>query len=412
MEIHRRARDLRTAQQRWDQMMAEAHSRGYLHDSGHQVDPELLTGWDHSKPKGTSKNAKKTDAEESAILLKSKGTIPLGIRDDTPGRFSFLVITFPPISEHHPGAVTTRRTEAAGLVGPRMLYTDLDIRNREDEMRGKNKALTKKLKDDRKELQEGFLDALGREGGPRWREWCHFDEEHLCMSYSQPRGGCTVVTGSIVGETTLEEGYVRAWEQMEIMAADQGTRSYTQLMRASPILEQEALEKRYFNYCEAISDKFSHNERSRVLTDPWRPERKTGWNLGCQRPFQLSHLMGEFIWPHSGENWLFFVLQEEWEAWCLAMSQLVTKYREEQQTKSVSGHLPIASPLQTPPIPWQSQSTWPFPSTDQLSRFQGPVEPSANGRHQGFGLGSIGSGRRFPQRSNTLDAFKGYQIWK
>ena len=56
--------------------MAEAHSRGYLHDSGHQVDPELLTGWDHSKPKGTSKNAKKTDAEESAILLKSRAPSP------------------------------------------------------------------------------------------------------------------------------------------------------------------------------------------------------------------------------------------------------------------------------------------------------------------------------------------------
>ena len=411
MEINRRARDLRTAQQRWDQMMAEAHCRGYLHDSGHQVEPELLTGWDHSKPKGTSKNVKKTDAEESAILLKSKGTIPLGIRDDTPEKFSFLVTTLPPISEHQSGAVTTRQTEAAGLLGPQMLYTEIDIRNREDEMRGKNKALTKKLKDDR-ELQEGFLDALGREGGPRWREWCHFDEEHLCMSYSQPRGGCTVVTGSIVGETILEEGYLRVWEQMEIIATNQGTRSYTQLMRASPILEQEALEKRYFNYCEAISDKVSYNEPYRVLSDPWRPEKKTSWNLRSQRPFQLSHLRRAFIWPHSGENWLFLVLQKEWEAWCVAMSQMVTKYREEKQIIAVSDHLPIASSPQTLAIPWQSQSTWPFPSTDQPSRFQGPAEPLANGRYQSSGLGSIGSGRRFTQRSNTLDAFKGYQIWK
>ena len=132
-----------------------------------------------------------------------------------------------------------------------------------------------------------------------------------------------------------------------------------------------------------------------------------GWNPRNPTPFQLSHLKREFIWPQGSENWLFYVLQDEWDTWCVAMWRMVTKYREEQQIKSVSSD--IESLPQTPAIPRQSQSTSLFLSNP---RFQDPVEPSTNSRHQSCGLGSIGSGRHFPQRSDTLDAFKGYQIWK
>jgi len=50
-----------------------------------------------------------------------------------------------------------------------------------------------------------------------------------------------------------------------MLASHQGTRSDTQFKRATPTLEQEALEKRYFNYCEAVSDKVSHRKPYRSV---------------------------------------------------------------------------------------------------------------------------------------------------
>jgi len=63
-------------------MIGEAQPEDISMILGTQVESEFLTRWDLSKPTETWKNTKRTGAEESAILLKSMGTISLEIRDD------------------------------------------------------------------------------------------------------------------------------------------------------------------------------------------------------------------------------------------------------------------------------------------------------------------------------------------
>lgn len=417
---HRHERDGRTAQQKWDQMMSEAYFRGYLHDPRYRLHRDLVGEWDHTKRHGIRHY--KSAEESSAFGLRSKGTIPVGIRDDTPEIFVFRVTTFPPILADQQGEPTLRIIEMPGLeAGVQKPYTEMDIRKREDDMVGKREQILTKRDKSPKILRDGFLDKLREDGGPRWREWCHLDE-YLWNRYGvhQHRDFYPVITGSMVGETLSEEGYRRAREQMEILASDQGTQSYTELIRDHPHEELKALKKRYFNYLEKISYKPLETKQNA----PWPSPEETfevTWNRLNERKCE-AYWLGQGTGPHKTDlakvqrnyealpefriDELFRVLDREWVNWRREMSDMVAKHRDEQRLKSMSSKLRCGSLSQQVPATVHQSQGEPQPDIGQASSSSSQPVPKV--RHQNSGLGSIGSGRP----SKALGAAPGYkQIW-
>jgi len=86
-------RDTRTALEKWDQGISDAHFRGFWYCLQHPYPDGLFSGWDHTKP--TSRNYGKHDI--APVQLRSRGTIEANCRDDTPDEMVITVTTYPPI---------------------------------------------------------------------------------------------------------------------------------------------------------------------------------------------------------------------------------------------------------------------------------------------------------------------------
>jgi hypothetical protein len=399
MGNHHPERDLRTAQQKWVQMMTAANFRGYLFYTTYPPGLEdLLKGWDHSKPCGASHHVRSVEAPGS---LRSKGSIPLGIRDDTPVGFTFHVTTFPCISPDDSDPQSKTRTmEKPGLeAGFQKPYTQCDVDEREAELIEKN--------------WKGFLDT----GGLRWREWCCLDEQYLWDRYQNPQAytnrSCLVLLDqSMIWKTLSDQAYRKVQEELEILARKQGTRSITCLMRGIPEYQLlETLKKRYSTYLKLLSQESPASQQNgppKILPLSWclrfKPRMEStpsgfgeiyDWNRDTLSPKWLDGL--------------FKMLQNEWPIAQIEMQNVVAERWEEKGKIALPSSDPLGSWSQefyTPP----GQSQPPF--LMGISGGQAPTTqndaPPTNGRYQSSRLGSIGSGRPSQPALNSFNGSHEY----
>src|SRR5271170_4150728 len=212
-------RDTRTALEKWDQGISEAHFRGYWHLLQYPIPEGLFCGWDHTKP--TSRNYARHDI--APVQLRSRGTIEADCRDDTPDEVVIMVTTYPPVRPNCHGDVDQTKTRFSRV-------RCLPPRKQDPEERQHDFwAFCNKMY-----VKARSLKPFDMEGGPRWKEWCVWDDQYLWERYPQERG--LEYRGPPVREdfSLTDLGYRRVRAEMERLAWDQGIQSWTKLSGNEP----------------------------------------------------------------------------------------------------------------------------------------------------------------------------------
>lgn len=223
-------KDIRTAHEKWEQTMADARARGYLFK---QALPEgLLGGWDYTK-----KPNRRNHSDTSPVELRSRGRVPPNFRDDSEDKLSFTVTTYMPLPNKDADQTKTRLNDIQGLPEP------------------KHKIPTN-LSDFKREMKrkDGMLENFHFVGGPRWKEWCAWDEEYLLWGRFRDHGleykGFQPAWDS---KPLMDLGYQKVHEDMERLAYEQGVPSWTILMLEDFATEQAAFRQRFDNFLEQYS---------------------------------------------------------------------------------------------------------------------------------------------------------------
>ena len=222
-------RDPRTAYQKWQQGIAEARQRGYWALHKYPLPPGLLVGWDHTKQNNTSRL---NDAQNT---FPTRGTVPPNIQDDTEDGLTIVVSRLPAIDQDGLVDQTQARVRRVYVQG-------IPASNR-----GQTGRTTKDLAELHKDMKSGVLEGFHEIAGPRWKEWCAWDEEYVWERFLN--GGFVYCGYHQLWNSSLTDWmYRRVRADMQNLAEEQGMKSWTELMRDGYEVEEEALFQRFRNY--------------------------------------------------------------------------------------------------------------------------------------------------------------------
>jgi len=361
MGSQRPKRDHRTAQQKWDQMMDRAKERGYLHlgDLDGPLLSTLRSEWDHSKPNSPTRH----ETREVTSDLTSGGVILLGTRNETPTEFNFQVTTLPPFPSRNQ-QIRIRRMDKPALRPQPQNYSRRDVDEREGRMVGKRTESWDMKRGSDEGLRDGFLYQLERGGGLQWPEWCQYNDEYRPGPYVLntekavtgrmleevkeiiPGTGVFEKTGMVEVETVADLEYSRTRALMEIIASEQGTRSYTELMRGDQHQELEGLEKRVFNYLQNIYIKKPWERRELAFQDsrsllrrkhlgglqsPSPRDRLRARLYNLDRPDHASLKRNFETLPYGWLDRLAADLNREWEEYRIKLRKMVEELLEDRE---------------------------------------------------------------------------------
>jgi hypothetical protein len=244
-------RDTRTAQEKWNQGISEARCRGYWNTFQRPVPAGLFGGWDHTKP--TNHNIGNFDIV--AIQLPSRGFIDPNCRDDTDDEVFVVVTRFGPVTRM--GGVTgvdqttTRRVPCL----PARKQTPEEV-----------KGAFERFFIDMAKKREGKVGS-DKDGGPRWTEWCIWDDQYLWERYRELGLECTQLREPFNDYSLTDFGYRNVREEMERLASSQKIMSWAQMLRREPVIEKIALYARVRTYL--LMSKHMNSGKSRPLPQPW-----------------------------------------------------------------------------------------------------------------------------------------------
>ena len=259
-------RDTRTALEKWDQGISEAHFRGYWHLLQHPTPEGLFCGWDHTKP--TSRNYAKHDL--TPVQLRSRGTIEADCRDDTPDEVFITVTTYPPVTRQRGVGVdqTKTRFNRIQCLPPRKQ----DPENRRHDLW----SFCNKMQIKAKSSKPCYTEV-----GPLWKEWCVWDDQYLWERHLNQTG--LEYRGQAVREdfSLTDLGYRRVRSEMERLAWNQGIQSWTQLSRREPEFALAVLYGRFEKYL--LFSNHVDVGKPRPLPQCW------GWEVGSPRLHHLNY---------------------------------------------------------------------------------------------------------------------------
>ena len=245
-------RDTRTALEKWHQGISEARFRGYWHILQYPIPEGLFGGWDHTKPKGHNY----TKHDLAPVQLRSRGTIEPDCRDDTADEVRLTVRTFTPLKrERDSGDQTTTRFGRVQCLPAR--------KQSQEESQHDFWAFCNKMGAKAKSLKDFDL-----EGGPRWKEWCVWDDLYVWERYQERGLMFMAQQQQPVQDTSLTDwGYRKVRAEMERIAGNYGIQSWTQLSKREYEFGLYALNVRFENYLTL--SKATIFGRSRPLPQCW-----------------------------------------------------------------------------------------------------------------------------------------------
>ena len=109
--------------------------------------------------------------------------------------------------------------------------------------------------------------GFDKEGGPRWREWCIWDDQYLWERYRELGREYRQPREPFNDYSLTDFGYRTAREEMERLASRQKIMSWAQMLRRAPMIEKIALYARVRNYL--LMSKHMNSGKSRPLPQPW-----------------------------------------------------------------------------------------------------------------------------------------------
>jgi hypothetical protein len=277
-------------------------------------------------------------------------------------------------------------------------------------------------------LRDGFLYQLDRGGGPWWREWCQYNDEYRDGPYLLstkaitgrmlelvkeiiPGTGVFEKIGMVEVETVADHEYSRTRALMEIIASEQGTRSYTELMKGYQHQQMEGLEKRLFNYLQNIYLKKSWERREdefKASRGLLRAEQLAGhcpsprdkfrsrlYNLDRQDHASVKKQFETL--PYGWIDWLATCLKGEWDEYRRKLAKMVAELLEARGERQGLWEFMSAflRPTSKPSLPEQ-----PFPllrGDPGMSTFP----PASNERPRSFILSYIERGGGFQSLANS-----------
>ena len=262
-------RDTRTAHEKWEQGVVEARQRGCWALHHKSLPPGLMGGWDHTKQNNTAPRFR--DEQNS---FSTRGTVPANIRDDTDDELTIVVTRLLPIDRD--GLADQTQTHIQKLC-----VQCIPASNREQ--RGRS---VKELEELQKEMKSRVLEDFDEIAGPRWKEWCTWDEEYVWERFLD-RGFVYKGYHQPWNSSLTDWRYRRVREDMETLTFQQGMKSWTELMRNEHEGGQlKALFQRFKNYLSI------HGQQSLCYSAP------------VDLPRSWSMVQHESYYPATGRSYL------------------------------------------------------------------------------------------------------------
>jgi len=231
-------RDLRSAHQKWEQLMAEArHScRPSLFIHRRPL-PEFYESWP------TTTKVNRSPCSEEGPNFLSRSDIPHSCHDETEARVTINVTTLMPLSVNV--GLNVNHTETRSYTLTRTVKEKSKTRNQAASPI--ISGTTRPRSDER--------DA-GTYAGPCWREWCAWDEEHLWLRYwnlGHQYQGLAPFGRSC---PLIDIGYAKARSALK----QRGRTSN------EPRAEQAVLRQRFRNFADQLTWRFLARDRH-IVTD-------------------------------------------------------------------------------------------------------------------------------------------------
>ena len=267
-------KDHRTAQEKWEQLMAEARSKGrpWLFEHRRPL-PQHRETWHHSK------NANRVYFPEKSSAILRRGQIPHGFRDDTEDELTTKVTVLRP------------------------LFTISPNDNDDDQTETRTAKVVKVIRENPRQTAQKYQismkPSLAREcpievlAGPSWKEWCAWDEEYLWARFAVQ--GLQYERLAPFGQSCpfMDLGYENV--KLTMIQQHRGTQLH------NPAAQRLILQQRFWNLAD--------RRARRPLPRNWRMVQKEQFYEHQDRGFIYFFQSADPTTVVPSEKWMDFLIE-------------------------------------------------------------------------------------------------------